>query len=89
MRDGSIERLTSPLPPPAMKPRLDERVDEGLRERRERLDHPDPEADVRMLLEHADDVVAAAERRPEPEKHDLDDDEDAEERYWPSPAMRP
>ena len=81
-RAGSRRRC----PRPAMRPALHERVDEGLAERRVGLDDPDPRADVQDALEDADDVVAAAERGPEAEQHDLDADEDAEQACWPSPG---
>jgi hypothetical protein len=65
---------------------LHERVDEGLAERRVRLDDPHPGADVQDLLEDADDVVAAAERGPEAQEHDLDRDEDRQAGFAQRPA---
>ena len=75
-----MSRLTSPLPPPASSPAFTSDSTRALRERRIRLDDPDPRSDVQDPLEDADDVVAAAERGPETEQHDLDADEDAEQR---------
>jgi hypothetical protein len=58
---------------------MDERLDEHLREDRKALDDPHPTADMKNLLEDADQIVAAAQRRPKTEQHDLDGDEDAEQ----------